>query len=190
MFGEQPPSALLRPSARLPASAPPSRPSTAPSGHSAPLLWASPTTSYSPTPFAENVTYNINSLYEHAREKRRKDKSVPPLFSTTVINGTNMDSSSTASCTGSTTGLINDFKEQERGWRGTARRTTRPEDTVFDIGCMDEPSAPLHKRSPHSSRVQPPLPKGRHSAQFVHYKKSFKSLAMIYNQVCRLPVGE
>jgi len=190
MFGEQPPSALLRPSASVLASAPPlSRPAPVPSSHSASRLGAAyPTTSYGPTPFTRNVTYNINSLYEHAREKKLKDKFVPPLFPIAIINGTNSDSSSTAS----TTGLINHSKEQDRGWKGTrtARLTTPPEDMVLDISCVDKVSALLPKESPHSSRMRPPLSKGRHSAQFVHYRNSFKSLAMIYNQVCCLPIRE
>lgn len=198
MFGEQPPSALLKPSAGLLAHTPPpslsfipSRPAPVPSGHSASRLGAPyPTTSYGPTPFAANVAYNVNSLYEHAKEKKYRDKFVSPLFSISIINGTNFDSSSTASSTGSTTGLINDFKEQERGWKGKPRRTTPPEDPVLDISRMDRLAASLHKKSPHSSRIQPPLSKGRHSAQFVHYRKSLKSLAVIYNQVCCLPIGE
>ena len=196
MFGEQPPSALLKPSAGFLAPTPPpslsfipSRPAPVPSSYRASRLGAPyPTTSYGPTPFATNVAYNINSLYEHAREKRYKDKFVSPLFSISIINVTNLDSSSTTSSTGSTTGLINDFKEQERGWKGKARRTTPPEDPVLDISRTDKLSAPLHKGSPQSSLIQPPLPKGRHSAQFVHYRKSLKSLAVIYNQVCCLPI--
>src|SRR5258706_4170374 len=189
MFGEQPPSALLRLTASLlaatplpPASCPLFHPARVPQSHSSPCLGPpGPTSSFSPTPYTANVTYNINSLYEHSKGKRYKDKSKPPLFS--ITNGTNSDSSSTSSAAGSTIGLINDFRRQEHGGKGKARLTTPPEDMVLDISHMDKLPASLHKESPHSSRTQPPPSKGRHSAQFVHYRNSFKSLGMIFNQV-------
>ena len=195
MFGEQPPSALLRSNASLLAPTPPpsssfspSHPARVPPSHSAPRLGAPyPTSSCDPTPYTANVTYNINSLYEHSKGKKYKAKSKSPLFS--ITNGTNSDSSLTSSVAGSTTGLINDFQGRERRGKGTARLTTPPEDMVLDISHMDRIPAPLHKESPHSSQTRPPPSKGRHSAQFLHYRNSIKSLAMIFNQVGRHPVG-
>ena len=191
MLGEQLPSALLRPNASLLASIPaPSHPARVAPSHSAPSLGGPRPTSFRrPTSYAANVTYNINSLHAHSKEKKYKDKSFPPSFSISITNGTNSDSFSTSSATGSTTGLINDFQEQERGSKGRVLLNTPPEDMVLDISHMDKLPAPLHKESPHSSRTQPPLSKGRYSAQFVHYRNSFTSLAMIFNQVGHLPSG-
>jgi hypothetical protein len=195
MFGEQPPSALLRSSANLLASTPrpslSSQPSPAcyPSSHSAPHLGVPcPTSSNDPTPYIANVTYNINSLYRDSKEKKHKDQFVPPLSPIVITKGTHSNSSSVASSAGSTTGLLNNFKEQERRWKGKASLTTPPEDVVLDISCMDILPAPLHKESPQ--RRQYPLSKGRHSAQFVHYRNSFKSLAVIVDQVGRLLIEE
>ena len=195
MFGEQPPSALLRPNASSlaptpppPSSFPPSHLARVPPSHSAPRLGVPyPTSSPNPTPYAANVTYNINSLYEHSRGKKYKDKPKPPLFS--ITNGTSSDSSSTSSAAGSATALINDFQERHRRGKGTARLTTPPEDMVLDISHMDGLPASFHQESPRSSQTRPPPSKGRHSAQFLHYRNSIKSLAVIFNQVGRLPIG-
>jgi len=193
MFGEQPPSALLRPSASLLASTPglsssfpPSCLACAPSSLGVPC----PTSTCDPTPHTASVTYHINSLYRDPKEKKHKDKFIPPLSSISAINETNLDNSSIASSAGSTTGLIDDFKEQERGWKGKARLDFPSEDVVLDINCTNKLSAPLHKESLHSSRRQLPPSKGRHSAQFVHYRNSFNSLAMIVDQVGGLPIEE
>lgn len=192
MLGEQLPSTLLRPNASLLASTPPpSHPARVAPSHNASRLGAPcPTSFHRPTGYAANVTYNINSLHAHSKEKKYKDKSFPPLFSISITHGTNSDGLPTSSATGSTTGLINDFQEQESGSRGTVLHNTPHEDMVLDISHMDKLPVPLHKESPHSSRTRPPLSKGRHSAQFMHYRNSFTSLAMIFNQVGRLPIGE
>lgn len=197
MFGEQPPSALLRPYTSLQASStpPPSsssqpRSTRAPSSHSASRSGVPRVTSGGPTPFTANVTHNINLLYgdlpsdsnDKKHKDKRKDKFVPTLSTT------NSDSLSAASPAGSMSGLINDFKVQECRWKGKTRLAAPPEGVVLDITSTDDLSTPWHRESSYASRRQPPLSKGRHSSQFVHYRKSFKSLATIVDMVGGLPI--
>ena len=194
MFGEQPPSALLRPGASLqasstlrPSSSPPSRSAHAPSNHSAfrPGV-PCPTSSCSPTPFATNIAHNINVLYgdvssssnDKNYKPKRKDKFVPSLSPISTVDRTNSGCSSIAS-SGSMIGVINDFKEQECGWKGRAHLAIPPKDGIRPI---DRLSAPLHKESSYNRPQKTPLKK-RHSAQFVHYRNSFKSLATIIDMV-------
>lgn len=198
MFGEQPPSSLLRPSVipqtpppQLSLSSPPSRSAYAPSGHN--LGVPCPAPSYGPTPFTTNVTHQINLLYkdlpsgssDKKYKSKHKEKFVPSLPPISTGNGANSARSSIATSSGS---MINNFKEQERGWKGKAGLATRPKDVVFDISPPGGLSVPLHKGSCSSGGQ--PLLKERHSAQFVHYRNSFKSLAMIIDLVGCLPIRD
>lgn len=183
MFGEQPPSALLRPGASLqassthrPSSSPPSR--SASSSHSA--FRPRPTSSCGPTPFATNIAHNINLLYADSSsndkmyKNKRNDKFVPSLPPISNTNRRNSDSPSIASSEWSMTGLTNNFKQQERGWKGKAHLATPPRDMVLDIT--------LHNGSSYNTPPKKSL-KEHQSAQFLHYRKSFKSLAMIIDFV-------
>jgi hypothetical protein len=204
MFGKQPPSALLWPNASLQASSiprpsplsPPSHSANSLSSHSASGSGAPPTSFPGPTRFAARVTYNISLLYGDlpSKDKQKdKDKFVPSLSPTLTIKGTNSDSSLVApsslySSTGSMTGLSNGFEEQQRGWNREGLLAASPEGAVLDTSPADNLSAPRHQESPYRSRSKSSLLEERHSAQFVHYRNSLKSLAMIIDSVGSLPI--
>lgn len=200
MFGEQPPSVLLRPGActqapstRRPSWSPPSRSAYAPSSHSAfrPGVPYPPPSS-GPTPFATNITHNINSLYrdlpsndkKYKNNHKDKDKFVPSLPPVLTVNKTNSDSPPISSSSRTTPGVSNDFKEQDHGWKGNGRLATSPKDMTLPT---DSPSGPLHKGPLYNTFTTNPL---SHSAQFVHYRNSFKSLAMIIDLVGSLPIWD